>query len=621
MPYSPVTWVDGVTKLGPTNLNHLEQGVKGADDAAAAALAQALVDATVSSKGVIQLAGDLAGTAASPQIAAGAIVNADISASAAIAKSKLASLGIVDADVAVGAAIAPTKLQNPGTTTDFLRGDGTWTTPPGAGGGGLPADTVIAAATRIIANMTTAGDAQPAWRVLGSGQMEWGPGGSTATDTVLSRGAAGRLHHGSTTQKGTLRVFGGAVSDDILETLVTTDAQLRWFVRADGQMQWGDGTATQDTSLYRIAAGTLWLGTSSQRGRLRAFGASSFDNAYETIVTTDAQLRWLVQADGKMQWGDGTAVQDTTFARFAAGAISLGTASQKGKLRSYGGATTDNAFETIVTTDAQLRWFVRADGQMQWGPGNAAQDVTLYRSAADRLKTDDLIDATTLAFATKVKTGTPVDADWAAAPPDGTIVADSTVNRLWMRIGGAWVKPPAITYSATPPASPADGDEWVLPVDATNGVMWRFRYNASSGSAYKWEFVGGISIQVSGDSNTLLQSLTQIGVTGYYYWNNASGKVTVPRAGVYRLQATAFIAYSTASAQATLAAANVTSSVVPIGNSRRDSHLDATVTFTTLATADQATFAANDVVAPVFSGSANYTVRAQSFDVLPARVS
>src|SRR5215471_12218012 len=46
-------------------------------------------DATTSSKGIVQLAGDLAGTAASPQIAAGVIVDADVNASAAIAESKL----------------------------------------------------------------------------------------------------------------------------------------------------------------------------------------------------------------------------------------------------------------------------------------------------------------------------------------------------------------------------------------------------------------------------------------------------------------------------------------------------------------------------------------------------
>ncbi len=51
-------------------------------------------DADVTTKGKIQLAGDLAGTAASPQIAAGAIVNADINASAAIEQSKI--LGLTD---------------------------------------------------------------------------------------------------------------------------------------------------------------------------------------------------------------------------------------------------------------------------------------------------------------------------------------------------------------------------------------------------------------------------------------------------------------------------------------------------------------------------------------------
>ncbi len=69
-------------------------------------------DADATTKGKIQLAGDLSGTAASPQIAAGVIVNADINASAAIAKSKLANLDVVDADVNTSAAIAQSKIAN-----------------------------------------------------------------------------------------------------------------------------------------------------------------------------------------------------------------------------------------------------------------------------------------------------------------------------------------------------------------------------------------------------------------------------------------------------------------------------------------------------------------------------
>jgi hypothetical protein len=84
-------------------------------------------DATSSTKGIVQLAGDLGGTgtsAAAPAISNGAvtgakiaattITDANISASAAIAKSKLAALSIVDADVS---GISESKVTN--LTTDL----------------------------------------------------------------------------------------------------------------------------------------------------------------------------------------------------------------------------------------------------------------------------------------------------------------------------------------------------------------------------------------------------------------------------------------------------------------------------------------------------------------------
>lgn len=100
-------------------------------------------DATTATKGLVQLAGDLGGTgtaAAAPvisdgaitagklatgavtstkiangavtttQIASATIVDANISATAAISKSKLAALNIADSDVAVGANIAQSKI-------------------------------------------------------------------------------------------------------------------------------------------------------------------------------------------------------------------------------------------------------------------------------------------------------------------------------------------------------------------------------------------------------------------------------------------------------------------------------------------------------------------------------
>ena len=55
-------------------------------------------DATTSSKGIVQLAGDLAGTAVAPVVAAGAIVDSKVGAAAAIQESKLS----LATDAAVG---------------------------------------------------------------------------------------------------------------------------------------------------------------------------------------------------------------------------------------------------------------------------------------------------------------------------------------------------------------------------------------------------------------------------------------------------------------------------------------------------------------------------------------
>jgi len=113
-------------------------------------------DATTIAKGLVQLAGDLGGTgttAAAPVISDGAITNAKVSASAAIAKSKLAALNIGDADVT---AISESKVTN--LTTDLagkvpttrLITAGTGLT----GGGDLSADRTL-----TVSYGTTAGTA------------------------------------------------------------------------------------------------------------------------------------------------------------------------------------------------------------------------------------------------------------------------------------------------------------------------------------------------------------------------------------------------------------------------------------------------------------------------------
>jgi len=49
-----------------------------------------------------------------------------------------------------------------------------------------------------------------------------------------------------------------------------------------------------------------------------------------------------------------------------------------------------------------------------------------------------------------------------------------------------------IAYGTSLPTNPVDGQEAILVDSITNpSYEWRFRYNAGSSSAYKWEFIGG----------------------------------------------------------------------------------------------------------------------------------
>jgi hypothetical protein len=78
--------------------------------------------------------------------------------------------------------------------------------------------------------------------------------------------------------------------------------------------------------------------------------------------------------------------------------------------------------------------------------------------------------------------------------------------------------------NANPPASPVDGQVWVMSPGAN--VVWVFRYQASIGDAYRWVFAGGgwLASEQGGEYATASASYVATDCT-----------YTIPRAGIYDL--------------------------------------------------------------------------------------
>lgn len=85
-----------------------------------------------------------------------------------------------------------------------------------------------------------------------------------------------------------------------------------------------------------------------------------------------------------------------------------------------------------------------------------------------------------------------------------------------------------VNYGTQLPSNPTDGQEAILVDSISNpSYTWRFRYNASSTSAYKWEFIGGADylIGASASYTTPASDTT---------WKDGNGpSFTLPRAGIY----------------------------------------------------------------------------------------
>lgn len=130
-------------------------------------------------------------------------------------------------------------------------------------------------------------------------------------------------------------------------------------------------------------APTLSAGASVSGGSVTITRAVTTNPGLNLQVTGDTNARLLQQADGTLTWGPGNAVGDSTLFRDGANQLALNNT----LLRVYRATASSPTLSTLVTGDANSRFYYQADGVMNWGPGTATQDTTLYRSASNTLRT------------------------------------------------------------------------------------------------------------------------------------------------------------------------------------------------------------------------------------------
>jgi hypothetical protein len=141
------------------------------------------------------------------------------------------------------------------------------------------------------------------------------------------------------------------------------------------------------------------------------------------------------------------------------------------------------ALRTKVAGDSAARLSIDAGGKLTWGAGSGSGDVTLYRSAANTLKTDDALQAAA-GLITSTTSGAP-----SASIADGAISIDTSNDAFYFRSSSSWQQVSgggaSVTVSDTAPSSPDAGDLW-YESDTGNTIVY---YDDGVGDA-QWVELG-----------------------------------------------------------------------------------------------------------------------------------
>jgi hypothetical protein len=197
--------------------------------------------------------------------------------------------------------------------------------------------------------------------------------------------------------------------------------------------------ATANNGLLSLGPGP-WDGSSAGHFSGSASGSalainvpSGFAGHAIDVQQNGAELLYL-QGSALFVVGGFNATGDSTFGTLSTGGIHWGFAADIGDVPHI-----VPKFNTMLMEN---------QGSVAYVPvtikGMAAQTGDLFQAQSSTAavlsgtRADGLVYSTLRGLATRVKAGAPVDADWAVAPPDGTIVGDSTNSKVWIRLSGTW---------------------------------------------------------------------------------------------------------------------------------------------------------------------------------------
>jgi len=328
-------------------------------------------DASTSVKGIVQLAGDLAGTATSPQIAAGVIVDADVNGAAAIAESKLN----LATDAAAGTGSRRTlgtgatqacagndsRLSDSRTPSGAASGDLSGTYPSPQIANGVIVDTDVNAANK------DGSAAVPSMRTLGTGAQQ-AMAGNTRLDTIAAPTGSVGLNNQKLTNVAEPTASSDAATKNYVDTAAqgldakisvkaatTANITLSGTQTVDGialvandRILVKDQTTTNQNGIYVVAAGAWSRATDSDTW---AELVASYTFVEQGTVNADSG--WVCTVDQGGTLGT-TAVTWTQFS--GAGQITAGNGLTKtGNTLDVGGSSTITvAADTISVTAGSI---------------------------------------------------------------------------------------------------------------------------------------------------------------------------------------------------------------------------------------------------------------------------